>query len=121
LRDYEDCAGSYPGAVWPAQARRALRGMIRVWHAALDQGLPVIPGDVLTPLEHEFRHAVLAGLAHLSLAGPQLVTERAALWLVLEQGSGHLNDHVLAGCHQSMVIVTCADDQWRCPKPLPER
>jgi len=29
LRDYEDCAESYPGAVWPAQAQRALRGMIR--------------------------------------------------------------------------------------------
>jgi hypothetical protein len=59
--------------------------------------------------------------AHLRLAGPQLVTERAALWLILEQGSGHLNDHVLVSCHQSMVIVTCADDQWRCPEPFPER
>jgi hypothetical protein len=46
------------------------------------------------------------------------VTERAVLRLVLEQGSGHLNDHVLASCHQSMIIVTCADDQWRCPEPL---
>jgi hypothetical protein len=72
LRDYEDCAESYPGAVWPAQAQRALRGMIRVWHAALDQGLPVIPGDVLTPLEHEFRHAVLAGLASVPrVPGPK--------------------------------------------------
>ena len=26
LRDYEDCAETYPGAVWPVQARRALRG-----------------------------------------------------------------------------------------------
>src|SRR5215468_11033900 len=26
LRDYEDCDESYPGAVWPAQAQRALRG-----------------------------------------------------------------------------------------------
>ena len=72
LRDYEDCAESYPGAVWPAQAQRALRGMIRAWHAALDQGLPVIPGDVLTPLEHEFRHAVLAGLASVPrVPGPK--------------------------------------------------
>ena len=72
LRDYEDCAESYPGAVWPAQAQRALRGMIRAWHAALDQGLPVIPGDVLTPLEREFRHAVLAGLASVPrVPGPK--------------------------------------------------
>src|SRR6266702_16253 len=44
------------------------------------------------------------------------MTERAALWLVLEQGSGHLNDHVLASCAKSMIIVTCADDQRRCPQ-----
>jgi hypothetical protein len=28
LRDYQDCAESYPGAIWPVQAQRALRGMI---------------------------------------------------------------------------------------------
>ncbi len=31
--------------------------------------------------------------AHLRLAWPQLVTERAALRLVLEQRNGHLSDH----------------------------
>jgi hypothetical protein len=41
------------------------------------------------------------------------MTERAALRLVLEQGSGHLNDHVLASCGTSMIFVTCADEQWR--------
>jgi len=63
LRDYEDCAESYPGAVWPAQAQRALRGLIREWHAAREQGLSLIPAGVRDPLAHEFRHAVLAGLA----------------------------------------------------------
>ncbi len=63
LRDYEDCAETYPGAVWSVQAQRALRGMIRAWHAAVEQGLPAIPADVLKPLAHEFRHAVLADLA----------------------------------------------------------
>ena len=63
LRDYEDCAESYPGAVWPVQAQRALRGMIHAWHAACEQGLPAIPAGTLEPLAHEFRHAVLAGLA----------------------------------------------------------
>ena len=63
LRDYEDCAESYPGAVWPVQAQRALRGLIHAWHAAREQGLDAIPADVRKPLEHEFRHAVLAGLA----------------------------------------------------------
>jgi transposase len=63
LRDYEDCAETYPGAVWPAQAQRALRGLVHAWHGAVDHGLPTIPAGILTPLEHEFRHAVLAGLA----------------------------------------------------------
>jgi transposase len=57
LRDFEDCAESYPGSVWPVQAQRALRGLIRAWHAAREQGLEAIPASMRTPLEHEFRHA----------------------------------------------------------------
>jgi hypothetical protein len=34
LRDFEDCAETYPGAIWPAEAQRALRGMIHAWHTA---------------------------------------------------------------------------------------
>jgi transposase len=63
LRDYEDCAESYPDAVGPVQAQRALRGLIHAWHAAGEQGLSAIPAYALEPLAHEFRHAVLAGLA----------------------------------------------------------
>ncbi len=75
LRDYEDCAETYPDAVWPVQAQRALRGLIRAWHGAAEQGLPAIPADVLAPLEHEFRHAVLAGLASI----PRVQGPRAAV------------------------------------------
>jgi transposase len=72
LRDFEDCAESYPGAVWPVQAQRALRGLIREWHAAREQGLSFIPADAREPLEHEFRHAVLAGLASVpGVPGPK--------------------------------------------------
>jgi hypothetical protein len=63
IRDFEDCAETYPAAIWPAQAQRALRGLIHAWHAAREQGLPLIPAAVRDPLAHEFRHAVLAGLA----------------------------------------------------------
>ena len=42
----EDCAESYPGAIWPVQAQRALRGLIHAWHAAREQGLDAIPADV---------------------------------------------------------------------------
>jgi hypothetical protein len=72
LRDFQDCAESYPGAGWPEQAQRALRGLIRAWHAAREQGLPVIPGEVREPLETEFRRAVTVGLAAVSrVPGPK--------------------------------------------------
>jgi len=77
LRDYEDCAESYPGAIWPVQAQRALRGLIHAWHAAREQGLDAIPAGVREPLEHEFRHAVLAGLASVPrVPGPKNSTKQ---------------------------------------------
>ena len=62
---------TYPGAVWPVQAQRALRGLIHAWHAAREQDLDAIPAGVRKPLEHEFRHAVLAGLANVSASRPE--------------------------------------------------
>ena len=77
LRDFEDCAESYPGSVWPVQAQRALRGLIRAWHTAREQGLEAIPASMRTPLEHEFRHAVLAGLANVPrVPGPKNSTKQ---------------------------------------------
>jgi hypothetical protein len=77
LRDYQDCAESYPGAIWPVQAQRALRGMIHAWHSSRGQGLPAIPADVLEPLAREFRHAVLAGLASVPrVPGPKNSTKQ---------------------------------------------
>jgi hypothetical protein len=72
LRDFEDCAETYPGAGWPEQAQRALRGLIRAWHAARKQGLAAIPAVVREPLELEFRRAVAVGLAAVSrVPGPK--------------------------------------------------
>ena len=77
LRDYQDCAEAYPEAVWPVQAQRALRGLIRAWHAAREQGLEAIPAGMRKPLEHEFRHAVLAGLASVPrVPGPKNSTKQ---------------------------------------------
>jgi transposase len=77
LRDYQDCAESYPSAVWPVQAQRALRGMIKAWHASREKGLTAIPADVLETLAHEFRHAVLAGLASVPrVPGPKNSTKQ---------------------------------------------
>ena len=39
------------------------------------------------------------------------MTERAGFRLILEQRSGHLNDHARTSCHESMIIVTCTDDR----------
>jgi transposase len=74
LRDYQDCAETYPGAIWPVQAQRALRGLIHAWHAAREQGLPAVPAGAAGPLVHEFRHAVLAGVPRVP--GPKNSTRQ---------------------------------------------
>jgi hypothetical protein len=72
IRDYEDAAQSWPAAIWPGQAQRALRGLIRAWHAARERGLAEIPADVRDPVIREFCHAVLAGLSDVPrIPGPR--------------------------------------------------
>jgi transposase len=72
IRDFEDCAEAYPGAGWPEQAQRALRGLIHAWHAAREQGLPAIPAAGRERLELEFRRALTVGLAAVSrVPGPK--------------------------------------------------
>ena len=72
IRDFEDAAESYPHAIWPVQAQRALRGLIRAWHAARDASQPAIPPRLAEPLLREFRHAVLAGLSSVPASpGPR--------------------------------------------------
>ena len=76
-RDFQDCAETYPGAAWPEQAMRSLRGLIRAWHAAREQGLPAIPDGDRDPLETEFRRAVTVGLAAVSrVPGPKNKTRQ---------------------------------------------
>jgi transposase len=72
IRDFQDCAETYPEAAWPEQAMRSLRGLIHAWHAAREQGLPAIPDGERGPLETEFRRAVTVGLAAVSrVPGPR--------------------------------------------------
>ncbi|OHV56742.1 transposase [Pseudofrankia sp. BMG5.37] len=68
LRDLEDVRESYPGEVWPAQAQRALRGLIHAWHRARDAGLTAIPFTTVVALVTEFRDAVKVGLAKVPRA-----------------------------------------------------
>ena len=56
------------------------------------RGFPGRPADARLP-------------AHLRLARPQLVTERAAFRLVLEQRNGHLDDHARTSRSTSMITA----------------
>ncbi|HSV64424.1 MAG TPA: hypothetical protein VLJ59_00765 [Mycobacteriales bacterium] len=60
VRDFEDAAECWPDAVWPVQAQRSLRGLVRAWHTAREQAARD-PPHIRDPLVHESRHAVLAG------------------------------------------------------------
>src|SRR5713101_1154292 len=44
LRDLEDAAQSYPGAIWPGQVAEALRALIHAANTAREQGLDAVPG-----------------------------------------------------------------------------
>ena len=75
LRDLEDAAETYPDAHWPAQAQRALRGLIHAWNDARDNGLAAIPGDTAAPLVTEFRRARAVGLSAVPrIPGPKNTT-----------------------------------------------
>jgi transposase len=95
VRDYQDAAESWPAAIWPVQAQRALRGLIRAWHTARDAGQPEIPPHIRDPLLHEFRHAVLAGLSDIPrIPGPKNSTGQ------------HPGRDLLEFCHDRQDDVT---------------
>ncbi|HEY5988121.1 MAG TPA: transposase [Streptosporangiaceae bacterium] len=106
IRDYEDAAECYPGAIWPVQAQRALRGLIRAWHAARDAGQPEIPPPIAGPLIREFRHAVLAGLSDVPrVPGPKHTTAQHPGRDLLEFCSGRQDD-VLRFCRDTRIWPT---------------
>ena len=63
LRDLQDCAESYPGKHWPAQAQEALRALIHARNQASGDGLAAIPAATREPLELLFRRAITVALA----------------------------------------------------------
>ena len=48
LRDLQDCAETYPGAIWPEQAQEALRALIHARNQASGDGLDAIPAAMTT-------------------------------------------------------------------------
>ena len=72
IREDQDAAETYPDAIWPAQAQRALRGLIKAWHLARDAGQACIPAVAADPLITEFRRAVTVGLSAVPrIPGPK--------------------------------------------------
>lgn len=65
LRDLEDCAQTYPGAVWPGQAADALRGLIHAANAARGKGHASVPCEDTAADLVLFRNAVRVGLAEV--------------------------------------------------------
>jgi hypothetical protein len=65
LRDFTDAAEAHPGAVWPEQAQRALRGLIHAFNQARDAGQTEIAPLVRESLIREFRHAIRVGLSEV--------------------------------------------------------
>ena len=106
LRDYQDAAETCPGAIWPVQAQRALRGLIRAWHAASDTGQDRIPAAIADPLISEFRHAVLAGLASVPrIPGPRHSTAQHPGRDLLEFCNDRHTD-VIRFCHDTRIWPT---------------
>jgi hypothetical protein len=85
LRDIADAAETYPDHPWPAQADRALRGLIRAARAARDASAPAVPAEVADPLILELRRAVRCGLSVIPrVPGPVATTKQHPGRLLLE-------------------------------------
>jgi hypothetical protein len=106
LRDYQDAAETYPAAIWPVQAQRALRGLISAWHAACDAGQREIPAATANPLIKEFRRAVTVGLSQVPrIPGPKHSTAQHPGRDLLEFCRDRQAD-VLRFCHDTRVWPT---------------
>jgi hypothetical protein len=66
LRDLEDAAQAYPGAIWPGQAAEALRALIHASNVARDKGLASVPDDETAADLRLFRQAVVVGLSEVA-------------------------------------------------------
>jgi transposase len=65
LRDLQDAAQSYPDAIWPGQAAKALRALIHAANVARGKGLPSVPDDDTAVDLVLFRNAVRVGLSEV--------------------------------------------------------
>jgi transposase len=83
LRDLEDAAQTYPGAIWPGQIAEALRGLIHAANLARDQGLAAVPEDMTAGHLTLFRRGVTVGLSEVRRV-PGAKTKQPPARLLLE-------------------------------------
>jgi len=83
LRDFQDAAETYPDAHWPAQAQRALRGLIHAANMARDQGLSTVPAEMTAGHLTLFRRGVAVGLSRVRRV-PGAKTKQPPARLLLE-------------------------------------
>lgn len=96
-----------PDVVWRLEEHRLPELVV-----AAVAGDPDVSHAAVAPGRFPGRFADARRPAHLRLAGPQVMTERAALRLIFEQRYGCLNDHGLIGRYESMITVAGSE---RCP------
>ena len=83
LRDLEDAAQSYPGAVWPGQTAEALRGLIHAANLARGQGLAAVPAEMTAEHLTLFRNGVNVGLSEIRrIPGGRKIKQPPALHLL---------------------------------------
>jgi hypothetical protein len=106
LRDFADAAETYPNTHWPTQAQRALRGLIKAWHAARAAGLTEIDPEIRAELSAEFRDAVTVGLSRVPrVPGPRQATKQRPGRELLEFCRNR-EDDVLRFCTDTRIWPT---------------
>ena len=89
----------------PAVVRRLVEHRLPELVVAAVAGDPDVSHAAAAPGRFPGRRADARRPAHLRLARPQRVTERAVFRLVLEQRNGHLNDHARTSRDASMITA----------------
>lgn len=106
LRDFADAGETYPGPHWPPQAQRALRGLIRAWHAARAEGRAEIDPQIRAKLSKEFGDAIKVGLSQVPrVPGPRHSTAQRPGRELLEFCRDRADD-VLRFCGDTRIWPT---------------
>jgi transposase len=104
IRDLVAAAESYPHAVWPAQCKRALQGLIHAANTARAAGHREVDPDPRDRLIGEFRQGVLVGLKEVPRQGGPTDKQPPARCLLEDLRDRH--DDVLRFCFDTTIPAT---------------